>query len=39
MLTDAFTATAEIDVDWDNTPAPGNDRVDTRYLFNLGYGW
>ncbi len=39
MLTDSFTATAEVDVDWDNTPSPGNDRVDTRYLFNLGYGW
>ena len=39
MLTDNFTATAEVDVDWDNTPSPGNDRVDTRYLFNLGYGW
>ncbi|MDH3871630.1 MAG: DUF481 domain-containing protein [Gammaproteobacteria bacterium] len=39
MLIDGFTATAEVDVDWDNTPSPGNDRVDTRYLFNLGYGW
>jgi putative salt-induced outer membrane protein YdiY len=39
MLTDSFIATAEVDVDWDNTPSPGNDRVDTRYLFNLGYGW
>lgn len=38
-LTEGFTATAEVDVDWDNTPSPGNDRVDTRYLFNLGYGW
>ena len=34
-----FTATAQLDYDWDNTPSPGNDRVDTRYLFNLGYGW
>ncbi len=39
MLIDGFTATAQVDVDWDNTPAPGNDRVDTRYMFNLGYGW
>jgi len=39
MLTDSFSATAQVDVDWDNTPSPGNDRVDTRYLFNLGYGW
>ena len=39
MLTDGFTATAQVDADWDNTPAPGNDRVDTRYMFNLGYGW
>lgn len=39
MLIDGFTATAEVDLDWDNTPSPGNDRVDTRYLFNLGYGW
>ena len=38
-LIESFIATAEVDVDWDNTPSPGNDRVDTRYLFNLGYGW
>ncbi|MGB5304974.1 MAG: DUF481 domain-containing protein, partial [Gammaproteobacteria bacterium] len=39
LLTENFTATAQVDLDWDNTPSPGNDRIDTRYLFNLGYGW
>lgn len=39
LLTENFTATAQVDFDWDNTPSPGNDRIDTRYLFNLGYGW
>lgn len=39
MLVDNFTATAEFDLDWDNTPSPGFERIDTRYLFNLAYGW
>jgi len=39
LLAGNFTATAQVDLDWDNTPSPGNDRIDTRYLFNLGYGW
>lgn len=34
-----FNATVQYNWDWDNTPAPGNDRVDERYLFTLGYGW
>lgn len=31
--------TAQFDYDWDNTPAPGKERVDQRYLLNLGYKW
>ena len=25
--------------DWDNTPSPGNDRSDYRYILSLGYGF
>lgn len=38
-LGEGMTATAEVDYDWDNTPAEGNDRADSRYLLNLGYQW
>lgn len=38
-LGQGLTTTAQLDVDWDNTPAEGNDSTDTRYLLNLGYEW
>lgn len=38
-LGQGLTASAQVDVDWDNTPAAGNDSTDTRYLLNLGYEW
>ena len=38
-LGQGLTATTQIDVDWDNTPADGNDSTDMRYLLNLGYAW
>lgn len=38
-LAQGMTASAQVDVDWDNTPAAGNDSTDTRYLLNLGYEW
>ncbi|RRQ21487.1 DUF481 domain-containing protein [Thiohalobacter thiocyanaticus] len=38
-LGQGLTATAQVDVDWDNTPAVGNDSTDTRYLLNVGYEW
>ncbi len=31
--------TAEVDVDYDNVPAPGNQETDTAYLLNIGYGF
>ncbi len=34
-----LAVTAQIDADFDNTPAPGAKRLDTRYLLNLGYHW
>ncbi len=34
-----LAATAEYDIDWDNQPAAGSDRIDNRYLLNLGYSW
>lgn len=34
-----LTATFQLDHDWDNTPAPGKVRTDTRYRFGIGYSW
>lgn len=31
--------TGEVDVDYDNVPAPGNEKTDTAYLLNIGYGF
>lgn len=31
--------TNEVQVDYLSQPAPGKQNVDTRYLFNIGYGW
>jgi putative salt-induced outer membrane protein YdiY len=32
-----ITATAQYNLDWDNSPSPGNDKTDHMYLFTLGY--
>ena len=32
-------ATAQVNIDWDNTPAPGARRTDLTWLLNLGYKW
>jgi putative salt-induced outer membrane protein YdiY len=32
-------ATAQLNVDFDNMPAPGKTRTDRTYLFTLGYHW
>ena len=34
-----FTATAQVNWRWDNTPQPGELRSDTLYLFTLGWGF
>lgn len=34
-----LTLTAEVDIDYDNLPSPGNEKTDTRYLVNAGYAW
>jgi len=38
-LRKGFITTLQYNWDWDNAPAPGNDRVDERYLLTLGYIW
>lgn len=38
-LLNAFVATLQANLDWDNDPAPGNTSVDKEYLFTLGYRW
>ncbi|MGH8495606.1 MAG: DUF481 domain-containing protein [Gammaproteobacteria bacterium] len=38
-VTESLRATAQYNVDWDNSPAPGNVRVDEAYLLTLGYEW
>lgn len=37
LLHKNFNATVQYNWDWDNTPAPGDDRVDERVIFTLGY--
>lgn len=34
-----FNTTFQYNWDWHNTPPPGTDRVDERYLFTIGYSW
>lgn len=34
-----LSATAQVDVDYDNQPAPGATSTDTTYLMTLGYSW
>ena len=36
-IKNGFTAVAQYNWDWDNTPAPGNDSVDEALIFGLGY--
>jgi len=36
-LSNSFRATFQYNYDWDNDPAPGEEREDTKYLFTLGY--
>lgn len=38
-VTEKLRATAQYNVDWDNSPAPGNVKVDEAYLLTLGYEW
>lgn len=38
-VTESLRATAQYNVDWDNSPAPGNVKVDEAYLLTLGYEW
>jgi putative salt-induced outer membrane protein YdiY len=32
-----FTATAQVNYDWDNSPAAGDENDDIKYIFSLGY--
>jgi len=34
-----FFATIQLNLKWDNTPVPGNERTDTEYLLGLGYSF
>ncbi|MCB9965770.1 MAG: DUF481 domain-containing protein [Rhodospirillales bacterium] len=34
-----LTGTGQIDFDWDNAPAPGIEKRDTKYILKLGYEW
>jgi hypothetical protein len=36
-LRNGFNTTVQYNWDWDNSPAPGTERVDERYLITLGY--
>ena len=38
-LMDKLNATAQYNVDWDNTPTPGGVRTDKALLLTLGYQW
>ncbi len=38
-LWEALKATFQFDFDWDNTPSPGTQEDDTRYLISIGYHW
>ena len=39
LLPRGFIASLEANVEFDNTPAPGVDRVDNTYSIKFGYGW
>lgn len=34
-----FVVTLQLNLNWDNNPAPGNTSTDEEYLFTLGYQW
>ncbi|MBL4805183.1 MAG: DUF481 domain-containing protein [Alphaproteobacteria bacterium] len=38
-LRKGLVATAEVEFDWDNAPAPGVEEGDTTYALKLGYEW
>lgn len=38
-LVKQLNATFQIDNDWDNTPSPGKERMDTHYRVGVGYVW
>lgn len=38
-LLQRLLATAQLNVDFDNTPAPGKTKTDRTYLFTIGYQW
>lgn len=39
LLPHGFLASLEANIEFDNTPTPGLDRVDNTYNIKLGYGW
>lgn len=36
---DGLNVTAQVDLDWDNKPAPGVSSLDKRYMLTVGYKW
>lgn len=38
-IIDNLKATAQVNADWENNPAPGKKREDLTYLLSLGYHW
>jgi putative salt-induced outer membrane protein YdiY len=38
-LADGLDASAQINIDWDNGPAPGRESTDVATILGLGYGW
>lgn len=38
-LFEGFVATTQLNFDYDESPAPGRERNDLRYIVNLGFNW
>ncbi len=38
-LFDGFIAAAQVNLDYDESPAPGREKEDRKYLVNLGFEW
>lgn len=38
-LFEGFVAAAQVNLDYDESPAPGLEREDRRYLVNVGFEW
>ena len=38
-LLQRLVATAQLNVDFDNAPAPGKTKTDRTYMFTVGYHW